>query len=44
MHIIDTVLIPSGIFDLPTLVSVTPTLQILSKVLTANGLNPTLSG
>ena len=44
IHLIDTVLVPQGLFpDLPTLVSQNPQLQILGKVLTANGLIPTLS-
>jgi hypothetical protein len=43
IHLIDTVLIPQGLFDLPTLVTLNPQLQILGKVLTVNGLIPTLS-
>jgi hypothetical protein len=45
IHLIDTVLLPpAGFPDLPTLVALQPQLQVLSKVLGANALIPTLAG
>lgn len=42
VHIIDTVLVPFS--DLPTIVSQNSQLTVLTKLLSVNGLIPTLSG